>query len=73
MFQFSNSKELILSYWPKREKRRPSIIRASFTFDSKIRGFSEVSDFVSAYKERDKNFFRKIEICCFLPSFFAEK
>jgi hypothetical protein len=55
------------------EKRRPSIIRATCRFDSKIRVFSGVSDFVSAYLERDKNFFRKILFFHFLPSFFAEK
>jgi len=55
------------------KKRRPSIIRASFTFDSKIRGFSGMSDFVSACLVRDKNFFRKIQFFHFLPSFFAEK
>jgi len=32
-----------------------------------------MSDFVSAYVERDKKFFRKIEFFHFLPSFFAEK
>jgi hypothetical protein len=32
-----------------------------------------VVDFISAYIGRSKNFFRKIEICQKLPSFFAEK
>jgi len=32
-----------------------------------------MADFVSAYIERNKNFFRKIEFFHFLPSFFAEK
>ena len=30
-------------------------------------------DFVSAYEERNKNFFRKIQFSHFLPTFFAEK
>ena len=55
------------------EKRRPSIIRGTCRFDSKIRGVLEVTDFVSACGERSKNFFRKIEISQNLPSFFAEK
>ena len=54
------------------KKRRPSIIGRSCRFDSKIRVFSEVPDFVSACLERNKNFFRKIEIFHFLPSKFAE-
>ena len=62
-----------MAFWPKREKRRPSIIRASFTFDSKIRVFSVMPDFVSAYMERNKKNFRKIEFFHLLPSFFAEK
>ena len=56
-----------------REKSSPSIIRASCRFDSKIRVFSGVPDFVSAYVERNKNFFQKIEISQNRPSFFAEK
>jgi len=55
------------------KKMPPSIIRASFTFDSKIRGFLEMVDFVSACVVRNKNFFRKIQFFHFLPSFFAEK
>ena len=51
----------------------PSIIRASFTFDSKIRGFWKVAEIVSACVERNKKFFRKIENSQNLPSFFAEK
>jgi hypothetical protein len=51
----------------------PSIIGRTCRFDSKFRGFLKVSDFISAYVERNKNFFRKIEIFHFLPSFFAEK
>jgi len=51
----------------------PSIIRASFSYDSKIRGFSGMAEFVSACLERNKNFFRKIQFSHFLPSFFAEK
>ena len=49
-----------------------SIIRGSCRFDSKIRVFLKGIDFVSSYKERSKNFFRKIEICQKLPSFFAD-
>ncbi|MBN1804928.1 MAG: hypothetical protein JW837_06730 [Sedimentisphaerales bacterium] len=50
----------------------PPIIRATCAFDSKIRGFSGESVFVSACMEGNKNFFRKIEIFQFLLSFFAE-
>jgi hypothetical protein len=32
-----------------------------------------VVEFISAYIERNKNFFRKIENFHFLPTFFAEK
>jgi hypothetical protein len=32
-----------------------------------------VVEFVSAYVERNNNFFRKIQFFHFLPSFFAEK
>jgi hypothetical protein len=32
-----------------------------------------VGEFVSAYEERNKNFFRKIQFSHFLPTFFAEK
>jgi hypothetical protein len=35
--------------------------------------FLGMVDFISAYIERDKNFFRKIQFFSFLPSFFAEK
>ena len=55
------------------KKMPPSIIGRSCRFDSKIRVFSEVSDFVSAYVKGIKNFFRKILFFHFLPSFFAEK
>jgi len=55
------------------KKMPPSIIRATCKFDSKIRGFLKVSDFISACMERNKNFFRKIEISQNLPSKFAEK
>ena len=54
-------------------KTTASIIRATGAFDSKFRGFWRVSDFVSAYLRRNKNFFRKIEICRKLLSFCAEK
>jgi hypothetical protein len=49
-----------------------SIIRGRCVFESKIWGFLRESLFVSAYEERNKNFFRKIEKCCFLVSFCAE-
>jgi len=62
-----------LPFFGRRKKRRPSIIRRTCAFDSKNGVFGVMCDFVSAYVERDKNFFRKIEICCFLQSFFAEK
>jgi hypothetical protein len=35
--------------------------------------FLRRTEFVSAYVERNKNFFRKIQFSHFLPSFFAEK
>jgi len=62
-----------LPFWGGEEKRRPSIIRATCAFDSKIRGVLKVSEFVSAYEKTNKKFFRKIEFFHFLPSFFAEK
>jgi hypothetical protein len=43
------------------KKTPASIIRGTCAFVSKIRGYSGVSDFVSAYRERNKKFFRKIE------------
>jgi hypothetical protein len=55
------------------KKMPPSIIGGTCAFDSKIRVFLKVADFVSAYMERDKNFFRKIEIYQKLPSFSFEK
>ena len=54
------------------KNRGPSIIRRTCAFDSKIRVFLEVSEFVSAYIERDKNFFRKILFFHFLLSFLFE-
>ena len=54
------------------EKSSPPIIRGTCAFDSKNRVFLRVSEFVSAYVGRNKKFFRKIEICQKLPSFFAE-
>ncbi len=69
-FRFQIQKRL-LGGSPK--KGSPSIIGGTCRFDSKIRVFWEMSDFVSAYVERNKNIFRKIEICQKLPSFFAEK
>jgi hypothetical protein len=51
----------------------PSIIGRTYRFDSKIWRFLKVVEFVSAYLERNKNFFRKIGNFHFLPSFFAEK
>jgi len=59
----------ILSSEGALKKGSPSIIRATCRFDSKIRGFLKGTDFVSAYVERDKNFFRKIQFSHFLPSF----
>ena len=51
----------------------PSIIGRTCRFDSKIRGFSGMVDFVSAYVKGIKNFFRKVQFSHFLPTFFAEK
>ena len=65
-------KTTIFTFSSRDEKRRPSIIRGTCAFGSKIRGFSGISEFVSAYEEKNKNFFRKIEIFHFLPSFFAD-
>jgi hypothetical protein len=55
------------------EKMPASIIGRTCRFDSKIRVFLKVGEFVSAYLERNKIFFRKIQFSHFLPSFFAEK
>ena len=43
-----------------REKSRPSIIRDTCTFDTKIREFYDERTSVSTYEEKNKNFFRKI-------------
>jgi hypothetical protein len=48
-----------------------SIIRGRCAFDTKNERFLRGVVFVSAYEERDKNFFRKIEKCRFLLSFCA--
>ena len=64
---------LYLPFSGTRKKNSPSIIRRRCAFESKNRGFSRMSEFVSAYMERDKKFFRKIQFSHFLPSFFAEK
>jgi len=75
--QFHEKASFLIGYllltFHRGEKRRPSIIRRPCSFDSKIRVFSRRTEYVSAYKERDKIFFRKIEFFHFLPSFFAEK
>jgi len=50
----------------------PSIIRATCRFDSKFKAVSRDPGHVTRYVERNKNFFRKVELFHFLPSFFAE-
>ena len=55
-----------------KQEKSASIIRGTCAFDTKIWGFSRESLFVSAYEERDKKIFRKIEICQNLLSFLFE-
>ena len=53
-------------------KTPASIIRCTFAFDSKNGLDSGCPKIVTRFVERDKNYFRKIEICHKLLSFFAE-
>jgi hypothetical protein len=61
-----------IRFFAQREKRRPSIIRRRYAFDTKNWSVFRDSGHVSRLLERNKKFFRKIEKCRKLLSFCVE-